>query len=49
MEVSSKGYRVVAKMISQGQTDPEVLVGAIHSKTVNNKMKKQAALVRNLN
>lgn len=33
--VDSKGYRSVVKMISQGQTDPEVLVGAIHGRTVN--------------
>ena len=33
--VDSKGYRSVMKMISQGQTDPEVLVGAIHSRTIN--------------
>lgn len=33
--VDSKGYRSVVKMISKGQTDPEVLVEAIHGRTVN--------------
>ena len=33
--VDSKGYRTVVKMISQGITDPEVLVGALHGRTVN--------------
>ena len=33
--VDSKGYRSVVKMISQGQTDLEVLVEAIHGRTVN--------------
>lgn len=33
--VDLKGYRTVVKMISQGVTDPEVLVGALHGKTVN--------------
>lgn len=33
--VDSKGYRTVVKMLSQGITDPEVLVGALHGRTVN--------------
>lgn len=33
--VDSKGYRTVAKMISQGTTDPEKLVGALHGRTIN--------------
>lgn len=33
--VDSKGYRTLVKMLSQGITDPEVLVGALHGRTVN--------------
>jgi transposase len=33
--VDSKGYRTVVKMLSQGITDPEVLVGELHGRTVN--------------
>lgn len=33
--VDSKSYRTVVKMISEGQTDPQVLMGAIHGRTVN--------------
>ena len=32
--VDSKSYRDVVRMISQGQTDPDVLVGAIHGRTI---------------
>ena len=33
--VDSKGYRTVVKILSQGITDPEVLVGELHGRTVN--------------
>lgn len=33
--VDSKGYRTVVKMLSQGITDPEMLVGVLHGRTVN--------------
>lgn len=33
--VDSKDYRTVVKMLSQGITDPEVLVGELHGRTVN--------------
>jgi transposase len=41
--VDSKSYRTVVKMISEGQTDPQVLMGAIHGRTVN-KYGKQTIL-----